>query len=545
MDTETNIHGDDAPSMLPQAADYLGADCATALGDGLEETMGAMASRLILDEDGDLDFDGDGAGRETIGTFFVNGTEFALAASSVREVVPFPEQVTEVPLTPDAFYGVFSLRGEVLPLLDAATLLSAHSKVDLAQRRVAVVDVGQGHVGLAFDRTGEVLQIDPGHRFGLFDRNGDSTGVIDGIIQLDGGARCIQELSADLIGSVPDVPYSKDSGFDALGEADGTVYRKVILVRVGSFEFAFPMENLVEIQENIELQESPAYFKHCKGVLHLRGQIHAVMDFRDALGLSPAEGPCKFVFIQHEGATIALEVDSLVETIEYGEGTSMALPQLPETGIVDLCHGVLPLSDERHVLMVDVQRIFERYGVQDGIAVLGPLDADGSEGSGDSQHEEERAVFTFHLAGRCLSLDMDVVREVQPYPESIIESTAEGSGIVGIINLRGTVTPIIDLRSRFLLPPWEASQEGCEEPPVVIVVEGPDSPCGLVVDRIDRIHRFFPSQAHMVESLLTQQSLGEGLLGYVKAALMLDAEEGQDDGSDFLLIVDTEKLTTI
>jgi purine-binding chemotaxis protein CheW len=546
MDANTKTHGEDVPTMVPSAAEFLQTEGVSAQGDSIVETMDSLASRLILDGDveSELEEDADGPGRETIGTFFVSDTEFALAANSVREVVPYPTIVTQVPLTPDAFHGVFSLRGEVLPLLDAATLLAAEANVDREQRRVAIVDAADGHVGIAFDRTGEVLRINPNHRFGLCDKDGASTGVINGIIQLDDGARCIQELSASLIGSIPDVPYSKESSSRADRHVDQTVYEKVISVRVGSYELAFPMANLVEIQENLEMQAAPAYFEHCKGVIHLRGEIHTVMDFRAALGLPIGEGLTKFVFIQHKGATVALEVDSLVETIEYSDGSQLSLPQLPDTGIADLCDSVLPLEPDRHVLMVDVERIFERYQIAEGIGVLGPLGLAG-EGKADVQEdEEERAVFTFQLAGRSLSLEMEDVLEVQRYPESVIESTERDGAVVGIMNLRGTVTPLIDLRKRFQLPPWEPSAEGGEEPPVVIVVEGTHSPYGLVVDKVDRIHRFFPSQARKVQTLLNQQSLGEGLLGYVKSALMLDSEESQDEASRFLLVVDTEKVTT-
>ena len=525
METEMNIQGDAVSSVPPQAADFLGTEMLSTDGGDLAGTMDALASRLILDDDEEhleAEENLDGSGRETIGTFFVNDTEFALAASSVREVVPFPSQVTQVPLTPDAFHGIFSLRGEVLPLLDAATLLAADSQVDMEQRRVAIVGVAEGHVGIAFDRTGEVLRIDPKHRFGLCDSDGQSNGVINGIIQLDGGDRCIQELSATLIGSVPDVPYSKNPTFGARGQVDPTVYQKVISVRVGDYELAFPMDNLVEIQSALEMQAAPAYYEHCKGVLHLRGRIHTVMDFRAALGLEPAEGQCMFVFIQHAGLTIALEVDSLVETIEYAEDAPMDMPKLPSTGVADACRSLLPLAPDRQVLMVDVGRIFERYAIAEGISVLAPLNTTKQEEVQAGVDEDQRAVFSFQLAGRSLSLEMEDVLEVRRYPEEVIESTGSDSAVVGIMNLRGSVTPLIDLRARFGLPPWEPSGEVREESPVVIVVEGTDSPYGLVVDKIDRIHRFFPSHARMVPTLLNQQSLGEGLLGYIKAALMLD-----------------------
>ncbi len=52
----------------------------------------------------------------------------------------------------------------------------------------------------------------------------------------------------------------------------------------------------------------------------------------------------------------------------------------------------------------------------------------------------------------------------------------------GVINLRGKVIPVIDLRLKFSLPEEEHTQETC-----VIVVEVNDTSIGLIVDSVSEV----------------------------------------------------------
>ncbi|MBW4841228.1 MAG: chemotaxis protein CheW [Paenibacillaceae bacterium] len=54
--------------------------------------------------------------------------------------------------------------------------------------------------------------------------------------------------------------------------------------------------------------------------------------------------------------------------------------------------------------------------------------------------------------------------------------------IRGIINLRGTVIPVMDVRIRFGMPPRSYSDRTC-----VIVVELEDMPIGLIVDSVAEV----------------------------------------------------------
>ncbi|MGA2231010.1 MAG: chemotaxis protein CheW [Tepidisphaeraceae bacterium] len=103
----------------------------------------------------------------------------------------------------------------------------------------------------------------------------------------------------------------------------------------------------------------------------------------------------------------------------------------------------------------------------------------------------------------------------------------------GVINLRGQVIAVIDLRSRFGLPPVERTEQTC-----VIVVEinseGRRISMGIVVDRVSEVLSIPASNIEDTPSfganIDTSFVLGMGKIGsHVKILLDIDRVLGRDD----------------
>jgi purine-binding chemotaxis protein CheW len=82
---------------------------------------------------------------------------YAVAISAVREVMARPP-VTPVPNGPRELLGLFNLRGEILPLLDTATLLALGSLPHPAY--TAVVSCQAGSAGLTVSAMPEAAELD-------------------------------------------------------------------------------------------------------------------------------------------------------------------------------------------------------------------------------------------------------------------------------------------------------------------------------------------------------------------------------------------------
>ena len=99
----------------------------------------------------------------------------------------------------------------------------------------------------------------------------------------------------------------------------------------------------------------------------------------------------------------------------------------------------------------------------------------------------EVQMVAFKLEKEEFAVDIHQVRKVlkmtrvTPLPQS-------AHYIEGLINLRGEVIPVVDLRKRFELPEGERSEQTR-----IIIVEIQDSNVGLIVDSVTEVLRFSSS----------------------------------------------------
>ncbi len=90
-------------------------------------------------------------------------------------------------------------------------------------------------------------------------------------------------------------------------------------------------------------------------------------------------------------------------------------------------------------------------------------------------------LLTFRLSDQEYSLDIMCVREIRGWTRATPLPHAP-SYMKGVINLRGTVLPVMDLAQRLGLPEQQQSDRN-----VIIVVNHEDSMTGLLVDAVSDI----------------------------------------------------------
>lgn len=109
----------------------------------------------------------------------------------------------------------------------------------------------------------------------------------------------------------------------------------------------------------------------------------------------------------------------------------------------------------------------------------------GSGSSGDPIEEKTKQFLTFILEGEEYGLDILEVREIRGWDDATPIPNAPAF-LKGVINLRGIIVPIVDLRVRFNRPPDPSIT------PVVIVVElkspGRLKVVGLMVDAVSDVY---------------------------------------------------------
>lgn len=103
---------------------------------------------------------------------------------------------------------------------------------------------------------------------------------------------------------------------------------------------------------------------------------------------------------------------------------------------------------------------------------------------------ETMQYLTFALAGEQYAVGVLQVREILRY-ETVTSVPTAPAAVHGVLNLRGSVVPVIDLAVRFGLAPTPVTRRTC----IVIVETGRDgdrAPMGILVDSVSQVLELGP-----------------------------------------------------
>ena len=99
----------------------------------------------------------------------------------------------------------------------------------------------------------------------------------------------------------------------------------------------------------------------------------------------------------------------------------------------------------------------------------------------DDEDTQKDKYLTFHIGTEDYGISIAYVTEIIGI-QSITEIPEMPDFIKGVINLRGKVIPVMDVRTRFKLSAREYDERTC-----IIVVEIDDTSVGLVVDAVNEV----------------------------------------------------------
>ena len=121
---------------------------------------------------------------------------------------------------------------------------------------------------------------------------------------------------------------------------------------------------------------------------------------------------------------------------------------------------------------------------------------------------------TFILEGQSYGVDVLQVREIIRRP-AITALPQMPSHVRGVINLRGKIIPVMDLRLRFGLAEGEETEQACIVVVQVRLVDGRREQMGLIVDGVEEVTQIAANEIEEPPTLGTEVS-GEYLLGLAK-----------------------------
>ena len=140
-----------------------------------------------------------------------------------------------------------------------------------------------------------------------------------------------------------------------------------------------------------------------------------------------------------------------------------------------------------------------------------------------SIRQEVQAV-GFYIGEDEYALYIHKVREIYPMTE-IRKIPKAPQFVEGVINLRGQIIPIIDLRKRFDMAPNESRQSA-----KILIVELEKNLVGMIVDNVSEVMRFYVDEIEKAPAMFSANIDSQ----YIQGVAKLD--------NKLIILLDIEKL---
>lgn len=111
----------------------------------------------------------------------------------------------------------------------------------------------------------------------------------------------------------------------------------------------------------------------------------------------------------------------------------------------------------------------------------------------------ERQVVALHLGNEVYGIDIAIIHTVIT-PQAITSVPKTPNFIKGVMNLRGRIVPVIDLRARFEMQPLEAEKE---ESARIVIVDTEGITAGLIVDGVSEVIKLQLDQIEPPSTLIS------------------------------------------
>lgn len=402
------------------------------------------------------------------------GLEIALRAESVTEATPITGTIHQLPASLDFVEGIMHLREDAIPIINLKKRLGLGQQEYAEGAMVAVVKLFHRRYGLLFDEIKEVFAANPADISQVDGALQTDDKIISALIQTKKDRRTVELL--DLNGLF----FGKSLELEKIGQAlqsekehkKETKYLRYVVFSFAGQSFGVPVECTQEITffdeakhlYKREDEESSSFsaslediFKHgdIDGTLTLRGRTIPVLRARRVLtGIDPTSEDCwgeksRILVLSSDECSIGIVVEevSMIETIPEDE--IMPLGACKNSAV----SGIYQKAEGHNIMLLNMEDLV--CNRMEELKAMGRLSCEvekketglGSSGIGSHHLLTENCYLLFSV-GQNMAVQLKDVQEI--IERKGVMGMPGGSGFSrGVINLRGTVVPVVNLREFF------------------------------------------------------------------------------------------------
>jgi len=465
-------------------------------------------------------------------TFAVAGEMFAVPMGPVQEIIRVPE-VARLPLAPATLDGLANLRGRVLPIINLRRLFNCDDREHDDSTRAVVINLGQP-LGFVVDRVASVLSVEPDEiESAASIQTIVAADFLTGVIKRprpDGGQDLLMTLDFGklvesqfaTIGHSANDELRGGSGGDLHGdEHDDTEVTtdelRLVSFSVAEQEYAL---DIADVQEIVQVPDHitalPNVAHHVLGVISLRQRLLPLVSLRALFSLPHEElsEHHRIVVIALPGGyQVGLVTDSVKEVLSVPRAQADAMPGiLSDDSDMHEFSSICRLEDgKRLVSIIATERLLGLSGIRDAINAAAKeggtarteetaMNERNDQDEGESSDDDTQVVI-FRLGAEEFGVPIMSVQEIVRVPDVLTRVPKTPHFVEGVINLRGTVLPVIDQRTRLGM---DAIERNDRQRIMVYLLAGMRT--GFIVDSVAEVLRIPKSQLATAPDMSEEQS---------------------------------------
>lgn len=475
---------------------------------------------------------------------FVAGDEvFAVDMAPVQEIIRLPE-VVRVPLAPVTLDGLANLRGKVLPIVSLRRIFGFPERDHDDATRAVVIDLGQP-LGFVVDRVASVIGVDPSKIEDVRTiRSMVDTELLSGIIKDVGGHAMTMVLNFQrLVGREFSALAHTSSGASRRDSDSASDYTstsaedketdelQLVSFDVAAQEYAIAIE---DVQEIVQIPETiihvPHSQPHVMGVMTLRKRLLPLVNLRRMFGLPSRDldEKCRIVVLTFGEDSVGVAVDGVNEVLRVALSDVDPVPSVLATHkqVTEISQICRLDQGKRLVSIITARNLFNHAAVKEGLNAVkqldsstplaehgrpasapgaaAPTDSTPAASSDDSRvvdHlDDDEQVVVFRLGKEEFGMPIASVQEIVRVPNELIRIPQAPTFVEGVINLRGSVLPVIDLRVRLEL---DRTARSDRQRIMVMLLDGIRT--GFIVDSVAEVLMISKSTIEPAPRLSHQQ----------------------------------------
>lgn len=433
---------------------------------------------------------------EQLVTFRLADEEYGIPIMDVQEIIRVPK-ITTVPNAPAGVVGVTSLRNQVLPVMELRTKFGFRT---LGAQTEALCDELRSAEQEHEEWVRQLERAaDEGTRF---------TGPVDAHDCAFGRWLSALSITDKLITSL----------LAPLSEAHVGLHDAALDVLA-----ALQRKDLAGAQAGCQTRVQPQ-FVAIKGL------------FKKTLtGIAKREDE-RCMVVSLGTSSVALRVDAVNEVLQVPKSAVEATPDIVsgQGASREQIRGVAKLDEgKRLIMMLDVRKLVREADLKAVTASLtesgsGDADNEGAARMSETKEVDERQLVSFKVANEEFAMDIMRVQEIVRL-EKVTKVPHAASFVEGLVNLRGNVLPVIDLRRRF-----DMEARAYDDSTRVVVVDIAGRKTGIIVDAVSEVMRLSRSDIEPAPSLAKVGQQQDFIEGVGKT----------ESGKRMLLLLSADKLLT-